>query len=380
MDEPLVLDLANGSRYFYHQNAQSSTFALTNATGTVVEGYQYDAYGQQTVLEADFVTPIGPTSTVGNPYMFTGQRLDPETGLFYYKHRYYSTNLGRFISRDPMEYADGTNLYEYAASNPLTYADPSGLEDTLLTLKDIATLRDESQKVVDKIREKNKDDDRLLFLDTQQCILDELAKGACCTGSKQATDWLVRVLRVFQGSLNNALAGRIAPPNPEGKPPTREYIQGMIDFYAGKVGGNWWKTGIEAKFPQMDKLTGGLRPTPSEARAIAMFMAHINFDLQYAIALEGVGTDADWKCIGDVVSKCARKVNGRLPALLEAMGRIMYPGIDPIVWRDAIRKGVIEDWYEKLAGVKNPQGNQPYVGLRPGMEKAAQTQLKKANE
>jgi len=126
MDEPVVLDRAGGQRYFYHQNTLESVYALTDTGGNVVEGYRYDAYGQQTVLQPDFTTPIGSTSTVGNPYMYTGQRFDAETGLFYYKMRYYSAALGRFISRDPRSYPPDSNLFEYVGSSPTNFVDPFG--------------------------------------------------------------------------------------------------------------------------------------------------------------------------------------------------------------------------------------------------------------
>ena len=57
---------------------------------------------------SDDVTPY-PTST--NPYLFTGQRYDPEIELHYFKARTYHQRLGRFIQRDPIGYVDGMNLY-----------------------------------------------------------------------------------------------------------------------------------------------------------------------------------------------------------------------------------------------------------------------------
>lgn len=52
--------------------------------------YHYDAYGQS----AD--------ASSGNPFRYTGRRLDPETGLYYYRARYYSPTLGRFLQTDPI--------------------------------------------------------------------------------------------------------------------------------------------------------------------------------------------------------------------------------------------------------------------------------------
>ena len=64
---------------------------------------------------------------MGNPYGFTGRRLDEETGLYYYRARYYSPKLGRFLQTDPLGYYDSTNLYQYCLNNPVNYLDPWGL-------------------------------------------------------------------------------------------------------------------------------------------------------------------------------------------------------------------------------------------------------------
>lgn len=137
-DEVLTMD-RGGQTFYYHQNALWSPFALTDSTGTGVEGYSYDAYGYQTVIlpgpdgvldfDSDDVYLPGAKSPVGNPFLFTGQRYDPETGLLFYKNRYNSTFFGRFLQRDPVVYVGGFNLYEYAASNPTYWLDPSGLAD-----------------------------------------------------------------------------------------------------------------------------------------------------------------------------------------------------------------------------------------------------------
>jgi len=51
---------------------------------------------------------------------FTGRYLDAETGLYYFRSRYYSGSLGRFIARDPLRYVDGMSLYAgYYAPNHL---------------------------------------------------------------------------------------------------------------------------------------------------------------------------------------------------------------------------------------------------------------------
>src|ERR1039457_4921745 len=57
--------------------------------------------GQPLLFNA--VTGLPLTNSLrGNPWLFTGQRWDAETGLSYYKARYYDPAYGVFLSRDPM--------------------------------------------------------------------------------------------------------------------------------------------------------------------------------------------------------------------------------------------------------------------------------------
>jgi RHS repeat-associated protein len=59
--------------------------------------------------------------------MFTGRQFDIETGLYYYRARYYNPFLGRFLQTDPVGYSGDMNLYRYCVNNPLKVVDPSGL-------------------------------------------------------------------------------------------------------------------------------------------------------------------------------------------------------------------------------------------------------------
>jgi len=69
-------------------------------------------------------------SPTGNPYGFSGRRLDPETGLMHYRYRAYHPTLKVFLQRDPLGYVDGPNLYQYVVGNPLRYVDPWGLDES----------------------------------------------------------------------------------------------------------------------------------------------------------------------------------------------------------------------------------------------------------
>jgi len=71
---------------------------------------------------------IVDSSIIGNPYMFTGRRFDSETGLYYYRARYYDPYIGRFLQTDPIGYYGGLNLYTYVDNNPVNWIDPWGLK------------------------------------------------------------------------------------------------------------------------------------------------------------------------------------------------------------------------------------------------------------
>ncbi len=65
-------------------------------------------------------------SAIDNPYMFTGRRLDAESGLYYYRFRYYNPDIGRFLQTDPLDYIDGLNMYTYVGNSSINRIDPYG--------------------------------------------------------------------------------------------------------------------------------------------------------------------------------------------------------------------------------------------------------------
>jgi RHS repeat-associated protein len=110
IDDVLQRIDAAGSRSLL-VDALGSTLALADPTGAVQTQYTYEPFGA--------TTKTGAAS--GNPAQFTGRENDG-TGLYYYRARYYSPGLHRFVSEDPIGFDGGdANLHSYVFDNPLRY-------------------------------------------------------------------------------------------------------------------------------------------------------------------------------------------------------------------------------------------------------------------
>lgn len=115
MDEPAIQVTAGGVLSYFHMDFQNSVVGITNNSGSLSNTFAYGPFGESTALS-------------GTLFGYTGQRYDAETGLYYYKARYYSPILGRFLQTDPIGYAGGDfNLYAYVNNDPLNMRDPLGL-------------------------------------------------------------------------------------------------------------------------------------------------------------------------------------------------------------------------------------------------------------
>ncbi|MES2369764.1 MAG: RHS repeat-associated core domain-containing protein [Pseudomonadota bacterium] len=100
---------------YYHQDGIGSVVATSDQAGNIVAAQLFDAWGNR----------VQSTGSIAQ-YGYTGREPD-QSGMIYYRARYYDPTLGRFISRDPAGMPNGVNRYAYVNNNPINATDPTGL-------------------------------------------------------------------------------------------------------------------------------------------------------------------------------------------------------------------------------------------------------------
>jgi RHS repeat-associated protein len=113
------LDSSNATQYYLY-NGHGDVTGLTSASGAMSKSYTYDAFGN----ERNRIT------TDTNPFRYSGEYFDNETGNIYLRARYYAPGKGRFTSEDPIQ--SGLNWYTYCGNNPVSFVDPQGLDAILV--------------------------------------------------------------------------------------------------------------------------------------------------------------------------------------------------------------------------------------------------------
>ncbi len=140
IDEYLMrTDIISGITSDFLPDALGSVLALTDTAGVVRTEYTYEPFGQSTITG-------DPNS---NPFQFSGREND-NTGLYYYRARYYYPPIQRFITEDPVLSASNPDIYmvptfriapallhayAYVTNNPLNFKDPSGTVEVPALLK-----------------------------------------------------------------------------------------------------------------------------------------------------------------------------------------------------------------------------------------------------
>jgi RHS repeat-associated protein len=121
VDMILADEAAGGEVLWPLTDNQGTVRDLLNSAGVVQDHIKYDSFGQitaQTNAAVDFA------------FAYTGREVDGQTGLYYYRARYYDPGVGQFIAEDPIGLlTDDANLRRFVSNDPPMWVDPAGLAE-----------------------------------------------------------------------------------------------------------------------------------------------------------------------------------------------------------------------------------------------------------
>jgi len=117
-DQVLADDDGSGSFLWTLTDHLGTVADLVGPDGTSADHRTYGAFGTLT-------SQTNPG--LDHLFAYAGRERDAETGLYYYRARYYDPTLGRFLSEDPVAFESRDfNLYRYVRNDPLDATDPTG--------------------------------------------------------------------------------------------------------------------------------------------------------------------------------------------------------------------------------------------------------------
>jgi len=116
-----VLQAVGDEVAYYHYDGNGNVISATDSNAVVMTRLEYDPFGRVLVADGSY-TPR---------YQFSSKEYDTATGLNYYGFRYYSPQLGRWVSRDPIGERGGRNVYLFCLNRPISVYDKLGLLPSL---------------------------------------------------------------------------------------------------------------------------------------------------------------------------------------------------------------------------------------------------------
>jgi RHS repeat-associated protein len=131
LDELIAMTVHTGTvakTYYAIRDHQNTIWAWVDERGSVVESYDFDAWGRMLgAFDSGGFEISGGESQIGNRYLWQGREYSWKTGLYYFRARWYDPVTGRWLSPDPIGISGGLNQYVFCGNDPVNNKDPFGL-------------------------------------------------------------------------------------------------------------------------------------------------------------------------------------------------------------------------------------------------------------
>lgn len=117
--------------YFYLKDSQGTAIGIADSDGSKVQHYTYSAFGKIISIKDENGIDISNAPLVSPYFTYTNRELDRESGLYFYRARYYDSSIGRFIQSDPHPGTTANPItfntkYSYVDNSPANRVDPAG--------------------------------------------------------------------------------------------------------------------------------------------------------------------------------------------------------------------------------------------------------------
>ena len=211
---------------------------MTDSSGIIRARYDYDPYGRLTKISGD----------LDSDFTYAGYYNHNASGIYGTMFRFYSADLGTWISRDPIAESGGLNLYSYCGNNVINYIDPLGLASfpmppnwQNLPCNDLANLAQQLADVVQQRAQDLRNDKNDLYntnptgknswqghqeaykgaQNQLQKVIDKMNDNGC--GNKVPSD-------------ATAMSQQPAPTAPDPKLSPKSSSSGFMDYVSGVTG------------------------------------------------------------------------------------------------------------------------------------------------
>jgi RHS repeat-associated protein len=130
--------LGEGDVSYFLYDGLGSTRSLTNASGAIVQSYNYRPFGEG----------IDHPGELATNHLFTGEYYDSNLDYYYLRARYYSPGLGRFTGYDPVEDANNKlHKYVYCGNDGVMQVDLGGCMLMSIEIASVLSFITQSQSI-----------------------------------------------------------------------------------------------------------------------------------------------------------------------------------------------------------------------------------------